>query len=115
MERDGTRQRSAPGEPLTLDLVDDHEANCDPSTLSALLYGSANETILLNEHSVWSKQWQPRVNENALGTYHDIWDKLVAGNLSDAITILIPVRIFNIHAMFILGHLARLFIVRFRR
>jgi hypothetical protein len=52
--------------------------------LGALLYGSASETILPNEHSVWSKQWQPRVNEKALQTYHDIRDKLVAGNLSDA-------------------------------
>ena len=52
--------------------------------LGALAYGSALETISLNENSVWSGPWQDRANGNANGALNKVRSQLQSGDITGA-------------------------------
>lgn len=52
--------------------------------LGALVYGTEDEKISLNENSVWSGPWKNRANPNSLSALDDIRSKLVSGDMTAA-------------------------------
>ncbi|KAF9772673.1 hypothetical protein IL306_009609 [Fusarium sp. DS 682] len=54
--------------------------------IGAVIYGSANETVVLNEASVWSGQWTDRINPNANASFPVARQALVDGKYGAAET-----------------------------
>lgn len=52
--------------------------------LGALVMGSAQERLIINENSVWSGDFQDRVNPNALEAFPQVREYLENGNISQA-------------------------------
>ncbi|CAI6339290.1 unnamed protein product [Periconia digitata] len=52
--------------------------------LGAVVYGTGDEKISLNENSIWSGPWQDRANRNSKNALNDIRSKLMSGDITGA-------------------------------